>query len=236
MKLPFVKMQAQGNDFVILDGVADAVPALTQDLIQNICDRHFGIGCDQLLVLQSHNQADVLMLIYNADGSQAANCGNGLRCVADLLMNKLGKDEVSIALADRIIKAERIDKNIRVVMGEAVIEHVTDTYTDVMIGNRHRLHFAEPQVCLDRNVEIIESYDDNSADIRIIERGAGETLACGSGACAVAIAIWNKTSTSDSITINMAGGSVVVSKKDNIYRLSGTVSTVFKGVYNITDV
>ena len=85
MNLPFVKMQAQGNDFVILDGVADAAPALTQDLIQNICDRHFGIGCDQLLVLQSHNQADVLMLIYNADGSQAANCGNGLRCVADLL-------------------------------------------------------------------------------------------------------------------------------------------------------
>lgn len=231
MSIPFVKMQAQGNDFVILDGLSNTLPELTQTFITKICERHLGIGCDQLLVLQAHNDADVLMLIYNADGSQAANCGNGLRCVGDLLMQQTGKAEVSIALADRIVIAKRTDKGVQVAMGKAVIEQVTDDYTDVMIGNPHRVYFNNAQVCLERNVEMVSDYDGHQASIRIIERGARETLACGSGACAVAVAIWQKTSTSDPLTIHMLGGNVVVSKSNITIYLQGEVRHVFSGEF-----
>ncbi|HID35993.1 MAG TPA: diaminopimelate epimerase [Ghiorsea sp.] len=222
-------MQAQGNDFVILDGLSNTLPELTQAFITKICNRHLGVGCDQLLVLEQHADADVLMLIYNADGSQAANCGNGLRCVGDLLMQQTGKAEACIALADRIVSARRTDKGVQVAMGEAVIEQVTDDYIDVMIGNPHRVYFNNTQVCAERNVEMVSAYDEKQASIRIIERGAGETLACGSGACATAVAIWHKTSTSDPLTIHMLGGDVAVSRSNTTIYLQGEVQHVFSG-------
>ncbi len=225
-------MQAQGNDFVILDGMDNILPKLTPSFIQHICDRHLGIGCDQLLVLQPSNQADRLMLIYNADGSQAANCGNGLRCVGDLLMRKLGKDIVSIALANRIVEAKRTDKGIQVAMGQAYIEAMTDDYVDVLIGNAHRVYFQQKtHPCPERNVETIHKYDDRHAVITIIERGAGETLACGSGACATAVAIWSKTATSNPLIIHMPGGSVIVSKVLQDIYLCGEVCAICDGIY-----
>lgn len=224
-------MQAQGNDFVILDGLVDDLPALTQDFIQNICDRHFGIGCDQLLVLQHSKEADVLMLIYNADGSQAANCGNGLRCVADLLMQKLKQDSVSIALADRVVRAKKTVHGIGVQMGQAVIEAVHENYTDVDMGNLHRVYFDGAAACPERNVEIILNYNDQDVSIKIIERGVGETLACGSGACATAVAVWQKTGSAVALKIHMPGGEVMVcQREDNIF-LAGGVSRVCKGEF-----
>ena len=224
-------MQAQGNDFVILDGISDTLPELTQSFIQNICHRYIGIGCDQLLVLQSHESVDALMLIYNADGSLAANCGNGLRCVGDLLMDKLKQDSVSIALADRVVQARRAVNGVSVAMGNAEIEQVTEDYTDVLIGNPHRVYFQNPQDCPERNVEIISEYDEEHAAIRIIERGTGETLACGSGACATAIAIWQKIDMREPLIISMSGGQAIVAfEKGSIY-LEGSVERVFTGIY-----
>lgn len=231
MNIPFVKMQAQGNDFVILDGIADTLPELTKDFITRICDRHIGVGCDQLLVLESHDKADALMLIYNADASQAANCGNGLRCVGDLLMRKLGKDKVSIALQDRIVEAKRSEHGVSVAMGQAKIEQVTQDYTDMFIGNLHRVYFQNPQVCPERNVEIISNYDEHHATIRIIERGTGETLACGSGACATAVAVWQKLGEMTPLTIQMLGGDVTVSGSMDALSLQGEVCHVFSGSF-----
>lgn len=231
MTLPFVKMQAQGNDFVILNGITDTLPELTQVFATKICDRHMGIGCDQLLVLQPHHTADALMLIYNADGSKAANCGNGLRCVGDLLMRQTGKPQVSIALADRIVMAKHTKEGVEVAMGLAIIEKVTEDYTDVLIGNLHRVYFKNFQACPKRNVEFVADYDESHAVIRIIELGAGETLACGSGACATAVAVWDKTKVYNRFEICMKGGSVSVKKfRKNIW-LSGRVNLVYSGLY-----
>ena len=232
MGTPFVKMQAQGNDFVILDGISGSLPELSRSFIRNICDRHFGIGCDQLLVLHSHQEADALMLIYNADGSQAENCGNGLRCVGDLLMNKLNQASVTIALADRLVRAERTENGVSVAMGAAVVEKVAEDYMDILIGNPHRVYFRNPQACPERNVEIIGEYDEKRAVIRIIERGAGETLACGSGACATAVAIWHQTGLNNSLRIVMPGGDVEVQNRQGALYLSGGVAMVFHGVYS----
>ncbi len=232
MGIPFVKMQAQGNDFVILDGIRDTLPALTPGLIQHMCDRHLGIGCDQLLLLEKHAQADALMLIYNADGSQAENCGNGLRCVGDYLMQKLAQDTVTIALADRLIQARHTARGVSVAMGEAVVEKVARDYVDINLGNPHRVYFRHAQDCPERNVEIISDYDENHANIRIIERGTGETLACGSGACATAVAIWQKTKTNHPLTIHMPGGHVQVAQTEVGLHLEGEVQTVFQGVLN----
>jgi len=121
--IPFTKMQAQGNDFIILNGLNAELPELSEDFVRLICDRRRGIGCDQLLVLAMlpDDQTDAMLRVFNNDGSEAANCGNGLRCVGDLLMRKTGKSQVAIALQDRIVRAERSDNGIRVEMGMAKI-------------------------------------------------------------------------------------------------------------------
>jgi len=231
MTIPFVKMQAQGNDFVILNGIVDTLPELTQAFITKLCHRHLGIGCDQLLVLLPHHTADALMLIYNADGSKAANCGNGLRCVGDLLMRQTGKPQVSIVLADRVVSAEHTADGVQVVMGELVIEKITKDYADILIGNPHRVYFNTAQTCLERNVEIISDYDESHANIRIIERGAGETLACGSGACATAAAVWQRLGHVSPLVIQMPGGNVQVDQLGTQLLLTGIVTYVFDGQY-----
>jgi len=231
LQTPFVKMQAQGNDFVILDGIHHRLPEITHAFILKVCDRHLGIGCDQLLVLLPHDTADALMLIYNADGSQAANCGNGLRCVGDLLMRQTGKTKVSIALADRVVSAERTTDGVQVVMGEAEIECVAKDYTDVLVGNAHRVYFNNAQAYPERNVEIISDYDESHANIRIIERGAGETLACGSGACATAVAVWQRLGKVSPLIIHMPGGKVRVHQLGAQVLLTGIVTYVFDGQY-----
>jgi len=200
-------------------------------LVKQVCDRHLGIGADQLLVLEKHRQADALMLIYNSDGSQAASCGNGLRCVAEYLMAIPSQDNVTIALADRIVQGKRTVRGVQVNMGKAVIEQVTPQFTDVNIGNAHRIYFEGEALCPSRNVEIVSSWNQSEAIIRIIERGSGETMACGSGACATAMAVWDKSGSDETLIIHMAGGDVFVSKLNEELYLEGEVSFVFNGEY-----
>ncbi|MDQ6982253.1 MAG: diaminopimelate epimerase, partial [Mariprofundus sp.] len=114
IKLAFTKMQAQGNDFIILNGLQTELPELNEKLVRTITERRYGIGCDQLLVLLPDSNADAGLRIFNNDGSEAANCGNGLRCVGEILMQGTGKDQVSIALADSIVQASRSEHGVRV--------------------------------------------------------------------------------------------------------------------------
>lgn len=230
-QLPFVKMQAQGNDFVILDGLTHTLAPITPSLVHQICHRQFGVGCDQLLVLVAVAQANARMLIYNADGSQAANCGNGLRCVGQYLMQQLACEQVRIALADRIVTARRVHDAIEVDMGSAVVVQSAEDVFEVNIGNAHRVFFNTPEMDSSVNVEIVSAYDAHQATIRIIERGTGETLACGSGACATAAAIWQSSGLVAPLTIHMPGGDVVVSGSLSQLRLRGLVQHVFSGVY-----
>ncbi|OIO69307.1 MAG: diaminopimelate epimerase [Zetaproteobacteria bacterium CG1_02_49_23] len=235
MKLPFHKMQAQGNDFVVINGLEVELPELTESAVKSMTERRFGIGCDQLLVLEADERTDARMRIYNNDGTEALNCGNGLRCVGHLLMRYFDKDIVSIALHDRQVHASRGSANeICVEMGKATIEHETEAHIDISIGNPHSVYFEATEAFpSNRNIEIITGQIADHIYIDIIERGAGRTLACGSGACAVAVAVWKKEKHHRPLTIEMPGGTVTVSgSAENIW-LTGSVHTVFSGIYQL---
>jgi len=228
--LSFTKMQAQGNDFVILNGLTETLPELTETFIRTITERRYGIGCDQLLVLHPSETTDATMQVFNNDGSEAANCGNGLRCVGELLMQQLERDSVSIALADRTVKASRSDSGIAVEMGAATVTDRNSVHVDIEIGNVHRVFFeATEEFPEDRNIEIVTGQVADHVYLDIIERGAGRTPACGSGACAATAAIWQIEDHERPQTIEMPGGEVKVSGSMENMILEGSVMTVFSG-------
>ena len=228
--IPFTKMQAQGNDFVILNGLRDNLPELDEAFARNICERRYGIGCDQLLVLLAHNESDAFMRIFNNDGSEASNCGNGLRCVADLLMRELNKESVTIALKDRSVTAKRTDNGIAVEMGPATVSAQTEAHVDIEIGNAHSVFFEATEAFPeDRNIEIVTGQVADHVYLDIIERGAGRTLACGSGACAATAAIWHVEGHCRPQTIEMPGGEVTISGSPDNLILEGSVGIVFAG-------
>jgi len=230
--LPFTKMQAQGNDFIILNGLTAALPLLNVAFVRRITERRYGIGCDQLLVLEKSDSADAYLRIFNSDGSEAANCGNGLRCVGQLLMQQLGKECVSIALADREVHAEATINGICVDMGAANVAASTDAHVDIDIGNEHSVFFeAIEEFPTDRNVEIVTGQVANHIYIDIIERGAGRTLACGTGACATAAAIWHAEGEVRPLTIEMPGGTVTVTGCPKNIMLEGPVTQTFEGLF-----
>ncbi|PIW45151.1 MAG: diaminopimelate epimerase [Zetaproteobacteria bacterium CG12_big_fil_rev_8_21_14_0_65_54_13] len=232
--LPFTKMQAQGNDFIVLNGLTSTLPELTTAWVRRITERRYGIGCDQLLVLEQSDSADAAMRIFNNDGSKAANCGNGLRCVGQLLMQLLGKEMVSIALGDRIVYAETTINGICVDMGAATVTGSTESHVDIDIGNLHRVFFEATEAFpSDRNVEIVTGQIASHVYIDIIERGAGRTLACGSGACATAAAIWSAEGEVRPLTIEMPGGTVTVSGCPKNIKLEGPVTQTFSGVFTL---
>ena len=232
MQLPFIKMQAQGNDFVILNSLENDLPELNDEFVRAITERRYGVGCDQLLVLSASKQADAHMQIFNNDGTEAGNCGNGLRCAASLLLHSLNQNSVSIALHDRVITAEKTEHGIAVNMGRATVLKRSDAQIDVEIGNQHSVFFeAVNSFPADRNVEIITGQVADHAYIDIIERGAGRTLACGSGACATTAAIWESEGHQRPQTIEMPGGQVFVSGSLDQMILAGSVKTVFTGEY-----
>jgi len=233
-QLPFTKMQAQGNDFIVLNGLTTELPKLSNEFVRRITERRYGIGCDQLLVLEKSEDNDAHMRIFNNDGSEAANCGNGLRCVGKLLIQQLGKECVSIALADRNVNAEATINGICVDMGAATVTDSNDVHVDVHVGNEHRVFFEATEAFpSDRNVEIVTGQIANHAYIDIIERGAGRTLACGTGACATAAAIWHIEGEVRPLTIEMPGGTVTISGCPKNIKLEGPVTQTFEGVFSL---
>ncbi len=230
--LPFLKMQAQGNDFVVLDGRAASLPTLDAAFIRRITERRYGVGCDQLLVILPDDEHTAGLRIFNNDGSEAEHCGNGLRCVGHLLMEESGHGDCTIRLPGRVVRAEHAPGGVRVHMGAARIAACTGAHVDVDMGNPHRVFFeATEDFPRDRNIEIISGRADDHAWIDIIERGAGRTLACGSGACAVAAAIWHLEGHCRPQTIHMPGGKVRVSGTAEDIALEGPVARVFTGEF-----
>ncbi len=122
MALSFIKMHGLGNDFVVLDARTRSVN-LSEKTIRAICDRRFGIGCDQLIVMEPSTKADVFMRIYNADGSESASCGNATRCVAWLLMEETGKPDIQVETLAGIAKCKRSgDQRVMVDMGAPIFD------------------------------------------------------------------------------------------------------------------
>ncbi|MDF1749115.1 MAG: diaminopimelate epimerase [Alphaproteobacteria bacterium] len=218
-------MHGLGNDFVVLDARAEPID-LPESRIRLIGDRHFGIGFDQLMVIQppQTQDADIFLRIYNPDGSEAEACGNGTRCVADQLMTELGKTTCTIDTSRGRLLGQRQDELVTIDMGAALLDwreipllsemdtlHLPITEgplsdpVAVGMGNPHCVFFVEDAEAVDlptlgpvlehhplfprrTNVEIASLSPDGQLRLRVWERGAGITLACGSGTCATAVA------------------------------------------------
>lgn len=259
MTLNFTKMHGLGNDFVIVDGRTAPV-VMTSALAQAMADRRRGIGCDQVIVLEASDQADVAMRIFNADGGEVEACGNASRCVTALL----GRDIV-IATKGGTISGQITDNLVTVAMGQPAFDwqaiplaHAIDTYAmpvawdelsqpmAVNVGNPHVVFFVPDcdAVPLDQVGPVIEHdplfpqrINVNVAHIvggavhlRVWERGVGLTHACGTGACATAVAAIRSKRVRSPVDVHLPGGLLQISwiPGEDI-RMTGPVTHVFDG-------
>jgi diaminopimelate epimerase len=266
--LPFRKMHGLGNDFVVLDGRREPL-ALGPDAVTRLADRHFGIGCDQVIVLEppSRPGADLRARFFNSDGSESGACGNGSRCVASLWLAETGKTAVRLETTAGTLACEaQEDGRITVDMGPARLEwseiplaRALDTLhlplavgglTDpvaVGMGNPHAVFFVADLAAIDpaeagpvvenhpffperTNVEFVQVLSPGVVRMRVWERGAGVTLACGTGACAAAVAAARRDLTGRRVRVILDGGPLDVEwRDDNRVLMTGPVATSFEG-------
>lgn len=266
--IPFRKMHGLGNDFVVIDG-RESVPNLTTAQIQLVADRHFGVGCDQLIIIEppTNATADVFMRIYNPDGSEAEACGNATRCVASLLMNEQSLEKFIIQTLNGNLPATlQDDGNVTIDMGlaqlgwqDVPLSHELDTLhlpiaegqlkdpVAVGMGNPHCVFIVDDADAIDlpavgplvenhklfpnrTNVEIVSLKTDGALRLRVWERGAGITLACGSGACAAMVAAHLRGLVDRTADIELNGGVLHMEWLENGHVLmAGPVATSFIG-------
>ncbi len=280
----FTKLQASGNDFILVE--AGGVGQDWSPLATAMCDRHFGIGADGLLLLLPSDTADFRMRVFNPDGSEAEACGNGIRCVTKYVLDKglsAGKFEKAgeisvetmagirrIKLHKTMDKLTRIQvgmgtpkfeaKDIPVVVGRGAVDiksmlsyHITVAGKKLLLnfvsmGNPHTIYFWQrsvsdfllselgPEVERHRmfpnrtNFEVANVISRQQIEARVWERGVGETLACGSGACAVAVAAQRHGYIDNKVDIKLPGGILGVEwdGKGEVF-LSGPAEIVFTG-------
>jgi diaminopimelate epimerase len=262
----FIKMHGCGNDFVILDARTEALN-LTQEQIRRIADRRFGVGCDQVIVMEPSSRGDVFMRIYNPDSSESGACGNATRCVASLIMN--GQDRAVVETVAGLLPCAKLPNGeITVDMGAPRLDWrqiplAADTDTlhagigegnisdpvCVNVGNPHAVFFVEDAEAVPieaagskfekdslfperANIEFAQVIDRQTIKARVWERGAGVTLACGSGACAVAVAAVRRGLTDRKVVIHMDGGKLTLEwrESDNHVYMTGPATAVFEGV------
>ena len=250
--IPFIKMHGLGNDYVYIDcfqkTTADILAKTDlADLARRVSDRHFGIGSDGLVLILPSKTADAKMRIFNADGSEAEMCGNAIRCVAKYLYESgLCRDvhmEIETLAGIRTLAVhvtkEQVDEA-TVNMGRPEIkpdsiQHGIDPigYTSVNMGNPHAVFFRDtvPHLPANTNVEFVHVRNEKELDVRVIERGSGETLACGTGACASAVAAIFHGLTERNITVHLPGGDLKIQWKENSspVLMTGPATEVFRG-------
>ncbi|MGN7438874.1 MAG: diaminopimelate epimerase [Alcanivorax sp.] len=253
----FRKMHGLGNDFVIFDARQEDL-FITPDDMELIADRHWGVGCDLITILDQSDSADVRAYFFNADGSESAACGNASRCVADIVMADLGKDECSIEVNDRTLTCKKtgefmVEVNMGKARGITEPDLSKDAYKEpvaVDMGNPHLVFFVDDIEAVDvaevgsyfenhvyfpsrTNVEFVQVIDKGHLRQRTWERGVGITEACGSGACAVASAAIHRGLCDDKVEIMLDGGPLTVEKtKDGELLMNGPVAYVFDGTLN----
>ncbi len=259
--LAFLKMHGAGNDFVILDSRGRGA-VITPALARALGDRNRGVGFDQLAEIRDSSDADVALDFWNSDGSRAGACGNATRCVADLVMQGLSRDRLTLRTARGLLRAERgADGFVSVNMGPPQLDWAdiplsfqTDTLhlplpgepSAVGMGNPHCVFFVPdaeaidlptlgPQVEHDplfpqrTNVEYASLTAPDRLRMRVWERGTGITLACGSGACATAVAAHRRGLTGRKVTLDVDGGTLQVDWREDGVWLTGPVAHVFEG-------
>jgi diaminopimelate epimerase len=247
-KVKFYKMQGSGNDFVVINN-EDLKVKLTTDDIKLLADRNYGIGCDQLLLFDIKKSGIVELLIYNKDGSTALNCGNGLRCIGLLLKIQKQTDEVEIKIKGGNKAKTRVLKLLSDTEGEIYTElgeysmSDNDDGVDVYIGNPHLVipidnlsnvdmgygeYLSKKR---DKNISFAQ-YDDNSAKVRVYERGAGETNACGSAAAAVQLAFMHSKEIDVKFVVSgeiITAGNKTESDGNSISYIKGPAKLLYEG-------
>lgn len=257
MNIKFSKYHGAGNDFIIINMIENEF-LLSTEQIALLCDRKFGIGADGLMTLTADSKSDFYMRFYNSDGKEATMCGNGGRCLAKFAFkNNICKAETEFNSFDGIHKAVVNDKSVSLSMKDVpeIIKFSDGYFLDT--GSPHFVRFVDnaDSICVKddgkkiadenrfaprrTNVNFVETKDDKVI-IHTFERGVeAETLACGTGAVATAIALnFSGIAKSENIDINAIGGVLNVSfkTKDNHYTdivLSGAAEHVFDGVIDI---
>lgn len=275
--MKFTKMHGCGNDYIYFDCTKEKIDDEKAAAVK-LSDRHFGIGADGIILIKKSKKADFEMVMYNADGSRGAMCGNGIRCVAKYVYDNGLTDKKSISIESmgavkyididvkkgRAVSA-KVDmgkpcldaKSIPVICGSdrAVNMPVTvdgDEYkiTCVSMGNPHAVVFLDispkdfpleeigpmfenKSIFPDRtNTEFIRIIDRRNLEMRVWERGSGETLACGTGACAAAVAAIINGYADNDLTVHLLGGELNISwsgnDEDSVF-MTGPAETVFSG-------
>lgn len=279
--MKFTKMQGCGNDYIYVNGFAEEIEAAQKpELVRRLSDRHFGIGGDGVIFINPGKTAQFEMEMYNADGSRAQMCGNGIRCVAkyvydngltdktgitiesfgqvkylDLTLGADGKvSTVKVNMGAPILEAARIpviSPNERVVDEEITVGGAVYRMTCVSMGNPHAVVFVKDVADLrdfaieeigpyferherfpERvNTEFVRIIDGNHVQMRVWERGTGETLACGTGCCATAVACVLNGLTADKIHVELLGGMLECEwdRAENTVYMTGPAETVFEG-------
>jgi diaminopimelate epimerase len=252
--LKFTKIHGAGNDFILIDDRLQLC-SLDPASIQKLCHRHFGIGADGLILLQNDPLADFRMRIFNSDGMEADGCGNGLRCLGKFLI-ELGfnAENKHIATGDRVVEIFYSGDLIGVDMGEPKgfrqdIQTEKGTIHFVDTGVRHIVHFTDSLENLEElgpyfrhhplftpsgvNVNLA-SIEKKSIRVRTFERGVeAETLACGTGACAVAYIANKVHGIKSPIPISFKGGDLKIEIEKNRLKMIGPAIKVYNGLLAI---
>ncbi len=257
--LPFLKYSGNGNDFVVLD---HPQILLTPELIQKICNRHFGVGADGVLVLSDDKIADGRMQIFNADGSEAEMCANGLRSLVTYLDRKLNhpKDVYNIQTMNALYSVKRRGDFFALEMSELKEKNIYDLSSFVEFKNKFFINTGVPHIVFlshdvkdidikkkgsyyrhhslfprGTNVNFVEILDEQKQRVyvRTYERGVeDETLSCGTGLVAAAIALSQWLGWSGEITLETLGGKQKVSVGEKVF-YSGEVTFSFQGEFNL---
>ena len=272
--LEFTKMQGLGNDYIYIDATKIRIKNPSM-LAKYMSDRHFGVGADGLILILPSSKADFSMRMFNADGSEAEMCGNGIRCVAKFVYDKCLTDKKIITVDTKagikaltlnvvgkyvdtvkvdmgipkyesecipVISNTKIAKNLKI----EILDKIFDV-TCVSMGNPHTVIFVDDVDSFNvkkygelieknkmfpqrTNVEFVEIKDNSNIKMRVWERGTGETLACGTGACASVVACVLNRLTSRNVRVQLLGGNLDILYNDNnhVY-MTGPATTVFEG-------
>ena len=283
-EIAFSKMEGLGNDFIVMDDRDGVIAACMPypELAEKLCDRHFGIGGDGIILVRTSADHDIRFVIYNSDGSEAGMCGNGMRCFAKFVYEKniLPQKQVRVeTAAGTVVPRVEVDADDRVIsvmvdMGvpvlacrdipfendaDTALEVVMDmgdehqvTATVVKVGNPHAVVFVDnlaevdvqkqgralevhPRFPEKTNVEFIQVMDEQTLQMKVWERGAGITLACGTGACAALTAAHLTGRTKNQVTVRLDGGNLSIfwDKKTNHLYKTGPARLVFEGVIQV---
>lgn len=262
-QIPFVKYHGAGNDFIMIDDRTGHIqPLITETWIERVCDRHFGIGADGLIMLQSgSNGADFFMKYYNADGRESTFCGNGGRCIVAFASQlnihqgecnfsakdgihhaKIQGNEIELSMTD-VTKIETIDESTYVLFtGSPHYVTFVNNVNDINVTEEGRSIRNSPAFIAEGiNVNFLESSGSNKIHIRTYERGVeDETLACGTGVVAAAIAnAFRSNDLSNESVVITSGGSLRVhftrSGNDQFtgIKLIGPAQEIFQGIIEI---